>query len=609
MENKISKLLEEDKNEILNDKKILLINVVSASLIAEPKFNADDPTSTLITSLVEEIALKDPEFILKLALYTRQDLNIRSTANFLLALASNDTNCQPFLKKYYGDCIRLPSDWLDVAALYMMLPNKTLTSTALPNALRKVMAAKFSDFDTYQLGKYNNIGKLKRMKKKLKKMDVKIEKKEEKGKPVLTMKQMIRQLHISYPPNAIMCILGKKYPLDESEFRILKLPGRFEVERAGKRMKLPVPETWETFLAAKGNKAETWEELIDNRKLPFMAMLRNLRNLIITGVSFKHHRWVISKLTDEKTVANSRQFPFAFFSAYEAVKVDLDKLKEIVKAEKERISNARQNKVVTGGKPLTEQNLESESQKITEQLQNIQPVEGENVDRRAPPMRRGPPIERRAPPGRGRAPPGRGRAPPGRGRAPPGRGRVPIGRERPPGRQRGEENPVDVIEEKVEGEGEGEEEQRREKKVIIPKRMPDEAIIEKYKAALDTAVKFATIHNVKPIRGSTVVFCSVSESMRNKCKTAKGLGAVDKLDEVGILLGLMCKYMCEECDFRIFSSPGSQTKCHIPVELEEGTILQNMSKVIEKSKSGELGNDQLFPFDYIEDLIKDKKKN
>ena len=138
--------------------------------------------------------------------------------------------------------------------------------------------------------------------------------------------------------------------------------------------------------------------------------------------------------------------------------------------------------------------------------------------------------------------------------------------------------------------------------------MPDEAIIEKYKAALDTAVKFATIHNVKPIRGSTVVFCSVSESMRNKCKTAKGLGAVDKLDEVGILLGLMCKYMCEECDFRIFSSPGSQSKCHIPVELEEGTILQNMSKVIEKSKSGELGTDQLFPFDYIEDLIKDKKK-
>ena len=116
-ENQSTKLIEEIN---LDDKKMLLINVVSASLIAEPKFNADDPTSLAITCLVKDISVKDPEFILKLALYTRQDLNIRSTANFLLALSSNDINCQPFLKKYYGDCIRLPSDWLDVAALYMV---------------------------------------------------------------------------------------------------------------------------------------------------------------------------------------------------------------------------------------------------------------------------------------------------------------------------------------------------------------------------------------------------------------------------------------------------------------------------------------------------------
>lgn len=30
-----------------------------------------------------------------------------------------------------------------------------------------------------------------------------------------------------------------------------------------------------------------------------MAMLRNLRNMIQAGISEKHHRWVIGKLTDE----------------------------------------------------------------------------------------------------------------------------------------------------------------------------------------------------------------------------------------------------------------------------------------------------------------------
>ena len=53
----------------------------------------------------------------------------------------------------------------------------------------------------------------------------------------------------------------------------MNLPGQFESARAGKRMKLPVPETWETFLSEKGNKASTWEELIEHKKLPFMAML------------------------------------------------------------------------------------------------------------------------------------------------------------------------------------------------------------------------------------------------------------------------------------------------------------------------------------------------
>ena len=48
------------------------------------------------------------------------------------------------------------------------------------------------------------------------------------------------------------------------EFYQSRLPGTFEEERAGKRMKLPVPETWETQVSLKGNKASTWEQLLGN---------------------------------------------------------------------------------------------------------------------------------------------------------------------------------------------------------------------------------------------------------------------------------------------------------------------------------------------------------
>jgi hypothetical protein len=39
------------------------------------------------------------------------------------------------------------------------------------------------------------------------------------AKPTLTLKQMIRQLHISAPVFPVMSILGKKYPVNSSEWK------------------------------------------------------------------------------------------------------------------------------------------------------------------------------------------------------------------------------------------------------------------------------------------------------------------------------------------------------------------------------------------------------
>jgi len=118
--------------------------------------------------MVKKIAFYDPEFVLKLAIYVRLDLNIRSTANFLLAVASNIKECQPYFKKYFSGTIRLPSDWLDVAATYHVLPDRSLKGNSLPTSLRKAMVSKFPDFDAYQLGKYNKERSIKRKIKKMK---------------------------------------------------------------------------------------------------------------------------------------------------------------------------------------------------------------------------------------------------------------------------------------------------------------------------------------------------------------------------------------------------------------------------------------------------------
>ncbi len=97
------------------------MNSVSGSLIRTPDFKQkSNSTRNDLIGMADRVALYDAEFILKVALYTRNELNIRVTANFLLAYASYTISCRPYLRKYFSASIRLPSDWIDVAELYQV---------------------------------------------------------------------------------------------------------------------------------------------------------------------------------------------------------------------------------------------------------------------------------------------------------------------------------------------------------------------------------------------------------------------------------------------------------------------------------------------------------
>jgi len=112
-------------------------------------------------------------------------------------------------------------------------------------------------------------------------------------------------------------------------------------------MRLAIPETWETQISMKGNKASVWEQLIDNKKLPYMVMLRNLRNMVKAGIDEKHHQWVIKKLQDEGAVINSKQFPISFFSAYDVIDELQKEFQEYLtwnSVEENELSNRRNKK-------------------------------------------------------------------------------------------------------------------------------------------------------------------------------------------------------------------------------------------------------------------------
>jgi telomerase protein component 1 len=447
------------------------------------------------------ISIADPAFIPKLAIYVRDELGIRTTACYLLALAAALPACQPHLRRFFAAAVNLPSDWLDVAAQYMALPpalRGALTGLALPACLRKALVDKFGDFDSYQLGKYNKERTVKR----------KARRKREflalfpthdfppDAKPTLTLKRMIRLLHITAPVEPVMCLLGRKYPATHAEFVRSGLRGEWDTARAGQRMKLPVPETWETLVSAKGNRASTWEELIEHKKLPFMAMLRNIRNLLLCGVQTKYHRWVQGKLRDEQTIMHSRQFPFRFFSAYEVVPRDMAHYQQL--------------------------------------LDDANDVKN--------PLKKGAKLR------------------------------------------------------------------------FKPHVMPTDAIFQAYRDALDDAVKLATKHNVEPIAGTTAIFVCVSEAMqRDSGQTGMG-GKAGKLDEIGVLLALMCRHACEDSDLAVYAAAptkaGEPSFVLVPSQRDGGdSILANIQPTIDLRaqlpRAAAPGQPPFFPTDYLEACVRD----
>jgi len=305
-----------------------LVAQVAANMLKEPNFySASDQKRTKLLAALESVLQTDPEFICKLAFYSREKLNIRATSNFLLAYAASRPQTKAVLSKYFRAAIRLPNDLLEVVQHVQELTAKEVPEGHyyIPKALKREVRLKFKEFSIYQLGKYCSEGRRKRQAKK------------EKGKELpeerlqLAMKRLVRLCHIHEPADTVCALIGVRYPASEEEFKATSLAATaaFDPSRAGKRMKIPTPVTWETELSARGNSAQVWEELIKSRKLPFMAMLRNLRNLLLTGVDRDTHEMVLSRLQDPGQVAQSRLFPFRFFSAFEALNVDLEELRKL----------------------------------------------------------------------------------------------------------------------------------------------------------------------------------------------------------------------------------------------------------------------------------------
>lgn len=237
--------------------------------------------------IVELMKKNEPEFVAKLAVYARNKMYMRSVPMVLAVELAKQTTGNSIVSKTVNGVVQRADEITELLAYYQLANERTGTKklNKLSKQVQKGLAEAFNRFDEYQFSKYNRDAEV-------------------------TLRDALFLVH-------------PKAKSDEQQAVFNKIAEK----------NLAVAYTWETELSALGQlkfendtaKAAAfrakWEELIFSGKIGYMALMRNLRNIIEAGVSWDAMKKVCDTLADANAVAKSKQLPFRFLAAYREVKV------------------------------------------------------------------------------------------------------------------------------------------------------------------------------------------------------------------------------------------------------------------------------------------------
>ncbi len=232
------------------------------------------------------IAQNDAEFVGKLAVYARQKMNMRSIPMVLAVELAKTNGGTDVVRKTVKGVVRRADEITELLAYYQKANERSgyKKLNRMSKQVQKGLAEAFNEFNEYQFAKYNRNGEI-------------------------TLRDALFLVH-PQPKSEEQQEIFNKIALNN----------------------LATPYTWETELSALGQQVyentearsaafrAKWEELIDSNQLGYMAMLRNLRNIVEARVSADHIQKICAFLSEPNHVLNSKQLPFRFLAAYRAIK-------------------------------------------------------------------------------------------------------------------------------------------------------------------------------------------------------------------------------------------------------------------------------------------------
>lgn len=275
----------------MEDKEELISTVMTTFLQGEYY----EKEATKIARIQELLKKVDPLFAAKLAIYARNEGNLRSVTHFVAAEIAKYVSGSEWGKRFYNKIVVRPDDMSEIVSAYAHINGMSQKDISkIPNAMKGGFKTALERLDAYQLDKY-----------KMKNREV-------------SLIDLIRLFHPK--GNQKNAEAFKRLVNGES------LEGLYETKIFEKEMtKAGQLTKGATEDEKKEAKHEAIAEILGNVKgMPIMNLIRNLRNIILYAPDKVEDACEQLRIKDK--ILNSRLLPFRFATAYaEIEKMTWDK--------------------------------------------------------------------------------------------------------------------------------------------------------------------------------------------------------------------------------------------------------------------------------------------
>lgn len=275
----------------MEDKEELISTVMTTFLQGEYY----EKEATKIARIQELLKKVDPLFAAKLAIYARNEGNLRSVTHFVAAEIAKYVSGTDWGKRFYNRIVVRPDDMSEIVSAYAHINGMSQKDISkIPNAMKGGFKTALERLDAYQLDKY-----------KMKNREV-------------SLIDLIRLFHPK--GNQKNAEAFKRLVNGES------LEGLYETKILEKEMtKAGQLTKGATEDEKKEAKHEAIAEILGNVKgMPIMNLIRNLRNIILYAPDKVEDACEQLRIKDK--ILNSRLLPFRFATAYaEIEKMTWDK--------------------------------------------------------------------------------------------------------------------------------------------------------------------------------------------------------------------------------------------------------------------------------------------